>query len=175
MRYAGIGSRKTPEEILAKMTNLGYHLAKHGFTLLSGGAAGADTAFEQGCDQAAGMKEIFIPWKGFQGRTSGIIDTSPRAMQIARTFHPAWSALTEGAKKLMARNSHQVLGMDLQSPVDFVVCWTPEDHNGVPQGGTSQAIRIAVANGIPVFNLWREGEYERLVEHVKDMLKEVSK
>jgi hypothetical protein len=32
----------------------------------------------------------------------------------------------------------------------FVVCWTP---GGLLKGGTAQAMRIAHAYGIPVFNL----------------------
>ena len=43
-----------------------------------------------------------------------------------------------------------LLGETLDHPVDAVVCWTRE---GRVEGGTGMAIRIAEANGIPVFNL----------------------
>ncbi len=173
MKYAGIGSRSTPQDWLKVMENLAYHLSKRGWLLRSGGAPGADKAFEAGCDKAAGLKEIFIPWKGFEGRTAGIIKGDDvKARDVAKQSHPAWDKLSQGVQRLMARNSCQVLGSDCKDPVDFVICWCPEDHNGVPQGGTSQAIRIANRYGIPVFNLWREGEYERLIKHVKNMLKE---
>jgi hypothetical protein len=61
-------------------------------------------------------------------------------------------------KSLMARNSHQVLGADLRSPVDFVVCWTPdscesETTRAPITGGTGQAIALADRWGIPVVNL----------------------
>lgn len=46
--YAGIGSRQTPDDILELMHRIGSTLAINGFTLRSGGAVGADTAFEQG-------------------------------------------------------------------------------------------------------------------------------
>lgn len=59
----------------------------------------------------------------------------------------------------MSRNSYQVLGENLSSPVDFVVCWT---ENGGLIGGTAQAIRIAYANKIPVFNLYNKDSIERL-------------
>jgi hypothetical protein len=51
----------------------------------------------------------------------------------------------------MTRNSFQVLGPDLQSPVSFVVCWTT---GGKISGGTGQALRIAKDLSIPIFNLY---------------------
>ena len=59
--YTGIGSRTTPEHILKLMTKIGKYLALNGYVLRSGGANGADTAFEIGCDEGKGVKEIFIP------------------------------------------------------------------------------------------------------------------
>ena len=50
----------------------------------------------------------------------------------------------------MARNSYQVLGRNLDDPVEFVICWTP---GGSGSGGTGQAIRIAKDYQIPVFDL----------------------
>ena len=61
MIYTGIGSRKTPIEIINKMIKLGQILGKHGYILRSGGANGADKAFEQGCDNVLGKKEIYLP------------------------------------------------------------------------------------------------------------------
>ena len=46
--YAGIGSRATPESILADMTTIAGWLARTGWHLASGGADGADTAFAGG-------------------------------------------------------------------------------------------------------------------------------
>lgn len=66
--YAGVGSRETPHEILALMTDVAKILGQHGWTLRSGGARGADTAFEDG---AKGFKrEIYLPWRGFNGHLS---------------------------------------------------------------------------------------------------------
>ena len=64
MSYAGIGSRKTPVHILSKMRRVAERLEVRGYTLRSGGADGADTAFEEGCKR----KEIFLPQPGFNGR-----------------------------------------------------------------------------------------------------------
>lgn len=59
MIYTGIGSRETPPEIQEIMTNYARKLDKLGFILRSGGAMGADTAFEKGSTN----KEIYLPWK----------------------------------------------------------------------------------------------------------------
>ena len=60
----------------------------------------------------------------------------------------------------MARNTYQVLGLDLMSPVDFVICWTPL---GRDDGGTGQAIRIANAHNIPVYNTRNKDAVEALL------------
>ena len=44
--YAGIGARTTPASVLADMTVMAGWLARTGWTLSSGGASGADSAFE---------------------------------------------------------------------------------------------------------------------------------
>lgn len=159
MTYAGIGSRATPPEVLEKMTLLASRLASMGYTLRSGGAEGADRAFEAGADT---MKEIFL----------GSDKTGPRELAIAREIHPSPYALDRTRNpgfvwNLMARNTNQVFGRDLDTPVDFVICWTPdgiEHHSGRTKstGGTGQAIEIASRKGIPVINMASEGWKQRL-------------
>lgn len=145
--YAGIGSRSTPPHITAGLTRIAERLATRGFTLRSGAAEGADASFEKG----AVLKEIFIPWKGFNGSTDGIVaPITTEAVSLTRAAHPAYDRLSPAVRRLMIRNAYQVLGADLNSPVAFVLCWTP---GGRGEGGTGQAIRIAKAAGIPVFDL----------------------
>ena len=124
LSYAGVGSRETPTEILGRFYRAAEYLAKRNFVLRSGGASGADQAFEHGCDAVNGPKEIYLSWKGFEGNKSTLIVSSPKAYELASNFHPYWDNLSMGAKKLQARNSHQIMGIDLSSPVKFVLCWT---------------------------------------------------
>jgi hypothetical protein len=146
--YAGIGSRETPIEIQNKMTEIASRLSQLGYTLYSGGAEGADHAFELG----AAQKIIFLPWEGFnQRKADGCEYVVPsKNLDLVKRFHPKPSSLSSGGLLLMSRNTYQVLGPDLQSPVDFVLCWTKD---GKASGGTGQAIRIAKHHNIPVFNL----------------------
>lgn len=166
--YAGIGSRETTQEMLQHFEYIGKLLAEKGFTLRSGGAKGADSAFEKGCDKANGQKEIFLPWRGFENSTSKLYSVSNEAMKIAATYHPYWYNLSQGAQKLQARNSYQVLGSDLNTPSNFIICYT---KGGKGSGGTGQAIRIAKANNIPVFDFGsNDGVEERFKEFIDKLL-----
>lgn len=169
MTYAGIGSRKTPPETIGRMVAAAERLARMGYTLRSGGADGADVAFERGADV---QKEIYLPWADFNSNPSGFYPPLPEAFDIAASLHPAWDRLSHAAKKLMARNSHQILGADLRSPSRFVICWTPcgaecESDRTSATGGTGQAITLASRHGIAVFNLAKPDAGERLLAFLK--------
>lgn len=165
--YTGIGSRKSPESYLRLMESLGEYLGTRGWVLRSGGAEGADAAFEKGCDKVRGLKEIFLPWKKFNNSTSPLsIDKCPteikrKAFEIAEKFHPAWDLLGYGARCLMARNTMQVLGWDLETPTSFVVCY---NLGALTHGGTSQALRIALDKKIPIFRLSEEKEFYHITK-----------
>ena len=169
--YAGIGSREdVPKNVLTMMVKIGEILAKKGFILRSGAATGSDAAFEEGCDKANGLKEIYLPWKGFNKHTSDLYTHHVRAEELAFQYHPNLYACKDSVVKLMTRNSCQVLGKDLKTKSKFIVCYTPVDNKGVPIGGTSQAIRIAEGEGkgkIPVFNLFFKEKLEELKEYIK--------
>lgn len=159
--YAGIGSRKTPDNIMPLMQHIAARLEANGYRLNSGGAEGADQAFAKGCTN----KVVYIPWLGFNDSIDGVVACGYEALELASKYHPAWGKLSQGAKKLMARNMHQILGDDLKTQVDFVLCWTPdgaETKTGCGTGGTGQAIRLAIANNIPVFNLLNTDALTRL-------------
>lgn len=144
--YAGIGSRNTPNKILDYFTFIANQLESRGYILRSGGADGADTAFEDGVIL---NKEIYLPWFGFNDNKSDLFDPPEGAFNIAQEIHPIWGALSRGAQAMHARNCQQVLGERLDSPSLFVICWT---SNGLAIGGTRTAILLAERNKIPVLN-----------------------
>lgn len=150
--YAGIGSRETPDNILALMRGIARMLAERGYTLRSGGAEGADQAFEYATPVLVQM-EIFIPWNGFNGKPDTMRLTEHEiatARSIAEKYHPNWLACKDAVKKLHTRNVCQVLGRGCDSPSKFIVCWT---RDGKATGGTGQALRIAEDRGIKIYNL----------------------
>lgn len=148
--YAGIGARATPPEILKSMQACASSLARAGLTLRSGGAAGADEAFESGANSANGPTEIYLPWKGFRKNQSTRYGSSREARLLAKEFHPNWANVSCAGRDFHARNVYQILGNTLDTPSAFVICWT---HLGETKGGTGQAIRMAEHYKIPVFNL----------------------
>jgi hypothetical protein len=154
MIYTGIGSRKTPGDIMSIMHDVASYLESRGAILRSGGANGADSAFESGIYDAS-MMEIYLPWPGFNGRSGEefICTYIECHVDIAKASHPAWGYMSRGPRALHTRNVAQVLGSDCNTPSDFVICWT---ENGSVSGGTATAIKVAYANRIPVYNIYHE-------------------
>lgn len=174
--YAGIGSRRTPQPALTAMRATAENLSAKGYTMRSGHAPGADTAFEVASQNA----EIYLPWSSFE-KDRPVIGSykqdqaSDQAMQLASRIHPAWERLDRGPRALHARNMHQILGRDLQSPVDFVVCYTPDGSltgHGPDTGGTATALRLAYRNNIPVLNIKRPEHAGELAAYLQDNVPE---
>lgn len=167
--YTGVGSRETPNEILVLMKDIAEWLFLKGYTLRSGGADGADTAFESGAHRQC---EIYIPWDGFNSLPSTEeyiclrdMMNADKAKEIAESVHPAWDRLSSGAKSLHTRNTYQVLGMDLQSPSKFLICYSKPQGKSI-SGGTRTAWEIAKQFGIPCFNLYRDEDRARIEDKV---------
>ena len=145
--YAGVGSRKTPPDILKIMYRVGKALRQKHYVLHTGGAMGADKAFMEGVGsptpEGPNVMTVFDP-----SMTSATVH--PEAYEVAEHYHPNWAACNDFAKACHARNVQIVLGVFLRNPVNFVVCWT---EDGKEVGGTAQAMRVARDYAIPVFNL----------------------
>lgn len=117
--------------------------------------------------------ENYLPWAGFNGApdnderfiynrmTALNVD---KAWAIAKQYHPNWNACSQAARAMHTRNVYQVLGHDLNTPSQLVICWTPGASGS---GGTGQAIRIARAYDIPVFDLADPACHEPLCEFIQ--------
>lgn len=144
--YAGIGARATPYDVLARMTSVAACLRAAGWHLRSGGAIGADTAFEEG----AGTDATIVTVDKFRGLDPGRIK---RAHEIAEAHHPAWAKCGAFARDLLARNVVVLLGPGLNDPVSLVLYWRPESAT---RGGTLHALRVASTWGIPALSIERD-------------------
>jgi hypothetical protein len=160
IHYAGIGARKTPNEVTAIMRSVGMLLAMRGYVLRSGGAIGADSAFEAGARSV--NPRLMLRYIALNA------ERNPHWYEHAKQYHPAWSRLDVQTRQLMARNSAIMLNDKLDDPVRFVVCWTPD---GRVVGGTGQALRIAADRqwNIPVFNLAIPGMDQALWRYVETL------
>lgn len=190
MRIALIGSRQLEqkEEYFKDIQlchNVCMRLAQLGVTFTSGlcelGMDGiAQKAYSQAVDLGLASESQFEVYVADQynirrstlpRKHLAIIrnkDLIAETERIASEVHPAWDKCNEWARGMHSRNCHQILGYDLQSPVDAVICWTP-DGNVV--GGTATAIRIALKYNIPVFNLGTKDK-ESVLQSIKKFLED---
>ena len=164
--YSGIGARATPPEMLSLMTRAAFALLKRDYVLRSGHAIGADSAFERGAGDAA---QTFLPVPGWRGSVSAFHagtlgpEIWGRAREIAAPHHSAFASLSRFVQDLHTLGVFQVLGPALDSPSEFVLCWTAD---GEASGGTGQALRIAATYGVPVYNFQRSRERAHVERHL---------
>lgn len=169
MKYITIiGSRNTPENICNFITEIAKEFAQEGWTVRSGGANGADLAGELGVNLVGGKKEIYLPWVKFNKNTSELV--APGFENWEEALHILSSVYTDNAPKsiikLHGRNVYQVLGRDLKTPSEVVLCFT---EGGKIVGGTATAINLALKNNIPVINIGEvgiSGAKERLITYI---------
>ena len=103
--FAGIGSRETPPEIQTLMAQITEELCSQGYILRSGGAKGADTAFQTGApedqmeiylDEMHPKKQCTDGWYNVR-----YLDNLDEAIELAEEHHPAWNRLGKKAKALI--------------------------------------------------------------------------
>jgi len=170
--YAGIGSRKAPPDALKLARLIASAMENGGWRLRSGGAPGMDAAFQRGV-KSSKNKCIYLPSGLFSNNAAGqdgCIDASTlpafkAALATVDEYHPNPAALSSFGRRLMARNAFQVLGPDLETPADLIICWTPD---GKASGGTGQAMRIAEAHGILVVNLENPRHCEAFTQAIEE-------
>ena len=190
MRIALIGSRQLEQkqeyfEDIKLCYNVCMRLAQLGITFTSGlcelGMDGiAQKAYSNAVDLGLAKESQFEVYVADQYnirkstlprkhlaivRNKDLISETER---IASEVHPAWDRCNEWARGMHSRNCHQILGYDLQSPVDAVICWTPD---GAVVGGTATVIRIALKYNIPVFNLGVKDK-ESVLQSIKKFLED---
>ena len=139
--YAGIGSRETPADICALMTQIARVLDARGMILRSGGADGADNAFAIGA--RIGHREIFTPWKTFQPKAGPFIpDTIPLAgskyelpaLHLAAAYHPTWDVYPV---------------RDFAADIDWALMYGPEW--GVMQKAEPASVVLAPGSEVSVY------------------------
>jgi len=155
------------------MESFASELAKRNFILRSGNATGADLAFATGANKIdPTLVELHLPWKKFN--TEHIVDGNKlfvtgfdeEIRKFSAEYHPAWDKCDKHARSLHTRNATIVLGVSLDDPVNFLMCWTKDRTTW---GGTGQAIRIADAFGVPIINMTGDGwdvEFSGVIQEI---------
>lgn len=158
--YSGIGSRQTPPKYLKWMKEIGIYLEGKGYTLRSGNADGADSAFQRGVSN----KEVYLPWPGYNGGSEASLlvprSSLKECSDKVRNIHPNAAGLTTSSLSLHMRNVTILLGGDLKVPSKFVIYWNPGYKKS---GGTYIAVELAKKEGINCYNLNNPKEVEELI------------
>jgi len=153
--YAIGGHRDAPEWALRLAAKCAAHALSEGSWLRTGGAKGIDEWAARGAalvPNAGGRLEIVLPWEGFRGAAEGHPDAnvwviSPAHLEVCLRLTPEVGRKPQGVQRLMARNVGVLLGKDLKTPVDRVICYR------VRPGGTDHLVRCARMLGIRVYNI----------------------
>ena len=163
--WTGVGSRRSSPDNRPLMTAFAQAIAAKGSVLRSGGAVGPDTWFEEGVPPP--LRRIYVPRASFDRhpRSEDIVPKNRhlmrwmRACSIAEGLHPLGRHMSQDLRELMGLSVFQVLGDDLKTPSQFLVCDAPEivyDGEGRVvdvDGGTGMAVRVAVLYNVPVFHV----------------------
>ena len=162
--YTGIGSRKITGEIEDVITAIAKRLSKLGFTCRTGDAKGSDTIFKDNSERV----NSYLPWEKFNGSDSKFYTQPPITKTIASFNHIGWDWLTPAVQKLMSRNVLQLLGNDVDTESDFIICYTEDGcddyktRNYKTTGGTGLAISLGSKIGIPIYNIGKEGAIDKI-------------
>lgn len=150
-RIACIGSREITLEQSELFAQIGEYIVSQGWYLSSGNADGSDSAFAKGANKIKPENVIlYLPWQSYniqhinpKNRILG--SPFPEWEDLTKPFHGAWDKLSQGGRKLMARN------YGIIHRADKVIALL--NHSKPGFGGTGQAWRIAESLKIPKLDL----------------------
>lgn len=178
--FALIGSRDSSDEDNEFLYNTGLALLRLGLAGYSGGAKkGPDHSFTRALttfiEEGGNARDsrIYLPALAHPQPKGNPIDWCIKTplsnyAHHSHTFnmcvlvHPVMHYLPQYVQQLHCRNVFQILGDDLESRVAFVLTSARMDGKGDVVGGTATAIKIAMAFGVPIFNIRKPEDVLRL-------------
>lgn len=154
--YAMIGTRDPSEIMRKRMFNIAARLVAYGHEVATGGADGIDEEAMKGAASVDASKlHVFLPWAAYNqnkipfGCSTYVFSesTCPSWNASVDKYHPNPGALTRGPRALHARNFGIVM---YPEPVDGVIAVPQSQAN---PGGTGQGMRIALGEGVPLYDM----------------------
>ncbi len=164
MRIACIGSRSVSEEQKDLFINIGKFIVSGGDFISSGNADGSDSFFAMGGNSVKPENVIiYLPWKNYNTyylNNKNKICYEPKKEWFLETapHHPNFDKLTQGVKRLMARNYGILHRADK--------CIALLNHKKPGGGGTGQGWRIAEHLNIPRLDL-NNKSFDEVVEFLE--------
>jgi hypothetical protein len=173
--YAMIGSREATQQQQDRMYNIARRLVKYGHEVSTGGASNIDEAAMNGAASIDPSKlHVFLPWQGYTDKVGAPIPNGANTYMFSEATCPNWNAsvdkyhpnpvgLTRGPRALHARN----FGI-LMYPEPVAACIAvPKTLTNL--GGTGQGMRIAVGEGITLYNMLIQDDRTKLKELLEAM------
>jgi hypothetical protein len=165
-RIACIGRRDPTDTLRTVMVHTGQYLVRHGYTISTGNAKGADSLFAIGGNRVnPAMVELHLPWPGYNQELvmpDNIISVDGGLLQhhlIASQYHPNWAKLGRGVQALHARNVAIIQGTVLVIAVP--------NHAKPGGGGTGMGMRIATHFGILCLDLTKPEDLKRITDKLQ--------
>ncbi len=157
MRIAIVGTRAPRDEMYNLLKEWARIITAKGHIVTTGAADGCDDAAMQGADPS--KLHVFLPWATYNrnrvpiGAQITVYNPvlHPKWGASVHKYHPAALALSRGPFALHARN------YGIVEYVNAVIA-LPKSLSDL--GGTGQAVRISLGEGIKLFNLLSPGVLE---------------
>lgn len=160
-----VGSRKPPDDISHLAFSIGKKLSDIGVINRTGGAVGMDSDFAKFYNHSL-IENYRSSNDQYDCIDVSVFDNYQEAYDLTERIVPHFEQLDHSQRGLHVRNCYQVLGRDLRSPSDILICWC-KMSGGVPVGGTRTAITLARMHNVPVFNLYNENSKKLVCEWLK--------
>lgn len=146
---AVLGATAAPGDFTALATRIGHHLSRLGYRLAVDHQNRLCQAFSRGMGDLGGVLPPSPP-VGRHGCDEDGLAARADAVRLLDDVRPGWELLPGQAPSRLLAAAYQVRGLDLESPVDFVLCLTGE---GLVEEPSDVAMRIAQRHGIPVYDI----------------------
>lgn len=173
MNVAIIGSREISERTGMLIEILGEFVVQNGWNINSGNAIGVDRRAAIGGNRIdSSAVTIYQPWPSYNADqlvwgNNVVLKHDPGWKDVARRNHVKYDSLTQGAQKMMDRNS----GIILNSDVVLAVL----NHQKIGFGGTGHGWRISKELDLPRIDLAQIENDKPSLEQVKEFLIQTNK
>lgn len=150
--YAGLAARTTPSVVQEILTQIVARLDAEGLVLRTGDRCGGQRAMRDG---ARGAATRIMRLDCDAGLAAASRRTARQLLDYSHfRCHP--DRLPNASFDELGRTVRIVLGVEMNDPVAFLLCWTKRRKRGrkkVRHGDTAFARTVARASGVPVFDL----------------------
>lgn len=161
--FTGIGSRLIDSKHINLLYKIACLLEQDDWKCRTGNASGSDSVFRDAYATNSYNLSIYTPAQV----QIDLCGNASKAKEIMYKYHPNPDAVrcNKFSECLLARDVYQVLGPNLREPSKIIICYT---QNGELKGGTTMAIRIANAYGIPVLNIGNPKHYNAVLDYINN-------